>query len=453
MQLEPLGREYRSNKPLVDPIDPDAFAADLAGVWDGRTGRDTNRGGTFGPGPGGPDPRDPAAAGWVFVVDPNDPDKDKIANALRPLADLRKMKRPDEPLLYDSSMEAPDWAIENLDSRDPSPAYVLLVGDGDRIPFEFQIGLGATCNVGRVAFDSLDDLGTYVDKVVRLAKTPPTLDGAAVFAPELGPRDATRVSRQYMAEPIATAISRDVGQPVQSLIGEQATREHLLSMLTTTTSRLVYVASHGNFVAQAGGVAEQRRVNGAIVCQPTGHETSQDASILFGADLPADKPIAEGSVFFQFGCYGYGTPASNSFADYVTTLPATNTANDFVAALPKRLLAHPRGPVAFIGHADLAWVHGFDDPDAPMLAELYSPRLHPFTGAVRALLNRVPAGYSLLDFRERTAGFDHVLASAAAKFRKKIEIDKNRARLSSTYITRTDAMYHLLFGDPGVVVG
>ena len=49
--------------------------------------------------------------------------------------------------------------------------------------------------------------------------------------------------------------------------------------------------------------------------------------------------------------------------------PTLNSERDFVAALPKRLLAHPRGPIAFVGHVDTAWFHGFDDPNNPLTVE------------------------------------------------------------------------------------
>ncbi len=67
--------------------------------------------------------------------------------------------------------------------------------------------------------------------------------------------------------------------------------------------------------------------------------------------------------------------------------------HDFVAALPKRLLAHPRGPIAYAGHRDTAWRHGFADAPAWTRGH-YVP-----SGPARVPLNLRPVG--LLSIRLR----------------------------------------------------
>jgi len=67
-----------------------------------------------------------------------------------------------------------------------------------------------------------------------------------------------------------------------------------------------------------------------------------------------------------------------------------------VAALPKRLLSHPNGPIAFIGHVDAAWMHGFvDNPDHPDILDRWHRRIEPFVSALNSLLEVQPVGLAL----------------------------------------------------------
>ena len=56
-----------------------------------------------------------------------------------------------------------------------------------------------------------------------------------------------------------------------------------------------------------------------------------------------------------------GQPAyENLLEDVLRSLPRPGE-SPFLAALPQAALANPEGPLAVIGHSDLAWVFGFAD--------------------------------------------------------------------------------------------
>jgi len=76
---------------------------------------------------------------------------------------------------------------------------------------------------------------------------------------------------------------------------------------------------------------------------------------------------------------------------------------DFIAALPKRLLAHPRGPIAFIGHLDTAFLHGFADASQPHTLDRWHARIAPFKKAVDRLLGVQPSGLAMEGINERYA--------------------------------------------------
>ena len=81
--------------------------------------------------------------------------------------------------------------------------------------------------------------------------------------------------------------------------------------------------------------------------------------------------------------------------------PELNSPSDFVAALPMKLLAHPRGPIAYVGHLDLAWLHGFNDPDDPHILDRWHPRIAPFVKAVDTLLQVRPVGLAMDDMNKK----------------------------------------------------
>ena len=73
----------------------------------------------------------------------------------------------------------------------------------------------------------------------------------------------------------------------------------------------------------------------------------------FGAATPPR------SMFYSWLAMLGGQPAyENLLEDVLRSLPRPGE-RPFVAALPQAALANPEGPLAVIGHSDLAWVFGF----------------------------------------------------------------------------------------------
>ncbi|HEX8085648.1 MAG TPA: hypothetical protein VF529_15250 [Solirubrobacteraceae bacterium] len=386
---------------------------------------------------------DPAAAGWTYLIAADDPHRDAIAGAVRPLAEARGMEDPSRPLEFegDDPADWTDWMLERYWRIERAPPhYVLIVGGPDRVPFHFQSVLDSAASVGRVAFDDVADLAAYVEKLLRFEREPPCRREAVVFATDHGVEDPTHFSRRYLAEPVADRVGPALEAAPHVLAGEDATRDRLLAAVGASRPALLFTASHGAGLVGAPQ-AEQERINGAIVCQ--GEE------LLTAHDVP-DGPFVEGGVVLQFACFGYGTPASSDFAHWL----GKNTLNaeaDFVAALPKRLLAHPRGPAAYVGHVDLAWLHAFADPDDPVMDELWHPRAWPFASAVDNVLAPRTLGMAMVEMNKR---FDIGNAQMASTFdrqrRGTLDIADPRVleRLVDHFITRSDAQNWLLFGDP-----
>jgi len=394
---------------------------------------------------------DPISVGWTYVADGADPNLAQIQKILEPLAKKRGMGAP--MILDNREGGVFDWIYENYFSlileNKKVPHFVMLVGGPDRVPFQFQYVLDTVASVGRVDFDTLDDLDAYVQKLLRLEadKKPTAKKEAIVFGPDAGLPDPTYFSRLYMAEPLADHIKSTLGFKVSEVFGQDATKSSLGQILQSGNPALVYAASHG-----LGAVGEkieiQRQYNGAICCQHIG--TLKESDLYSALDVPIDKPLLEGAVFFQFACFGYGTPSQSDYSHWIDGVPENYTDTDFTAALPKRLLAHPRGPIAFIGHLDTAFLHGFVDVEAPHILDRWHSRISPFVDAVNQLLRTQPIGQAMENMNKRYSVLNALITNTYDREKRgKLKWDSAKlADFLSRWIERSDAQNYMVFGDP-----
>jgi hypothetical protein len=398
---------------------------------------------------------DPHAVGWALVVARHDPRREEIVQALTPLVRHRCASPDDAVLTVDGADEDgwADWLQDEYFGRELEgkvvPQYVLLAGDPAHLPFRLQSLLASVASVGRVSFDDTAAYETYARKVLRLESAPePTVERRVVlFGPDTGiSTDATWYSRHHMIEPLAQHVG-GMGFDTTLLAGDDAAKDALVEALHGSRPALVYTASHG-VCARPADAARQARYNGAICCadyRPRALDT------LFSADdVPADAPFLEGAVFFQFACFGYGTPAESDFAHWLDGMPKRCADADFVAALPRALLAHPRGPIAYVGHLDTAFLHGFADATDELVAGRWHERMQPFVHAVNELLGVQPAGLAMEDMRRRLRVGNQLLASYYDRERRgRLAWDAlTQRKLVDHWLWRTDALNYMVFGDP-----
>jgi hypothetical protein len=401
------------------------------------------------------DVADPRAAGWAYLVAARDPRRDDWERTLAPLAKLRGMDAAGGLVLDDDNPA--DWLswlekvyFNPILRNERVPRYVLLVGGPAYLPFGFQALLQTVANVGRVDFDCVTDLKRYVDKLVRLAEAAaPVVDReAVVFAPDHGRFDATHQSRHRMAAPLADHVEQTLRVPVTRLFDEAATKTKLADTLHARRPALVYTASHG-LGAVREPLAVQQKINGGICCRRTSR-TFLD-NVFTADDVPRDEPFLEGAVVIQFACFGYGTPAESEFAHWTDGAARPNAQGPFVAALPRRLLAHPHGPVAYVGHLDLAFAIGFRSGEA---TGFWDYRMAPFKSTVDGILQLRPCGLALETMRMRQSYLETVLASHHdARHRRSgpLSIAEERT-LVERWVLRGDTQNYMLFGDPGVAL-
>jgi hypothetical protein len=383
------------------------------------------------------------------------PRRDEIIEILKPLATLRGMENPTEPLVFDGASEDMwgEWLQDAYYARELEgrkvPQYVLFIGPPQELPFRLQSLMDTVANVGRLDFDQLEDLDRYVKKIIRL-------EGAAdsvverdviLFGTDGGANDPTYFSREYMVKPLSDYVEDTLKFRTSRLTGDDATKSQLTSKLKTMKPAVVYTASHGLGLTNKP-LEQQKALNGAICCQSRGALTLDD---LFSAeDVPKSEPFLEGAVFFQFACFGYGTPAQSDYSHWLTGAPEKLASEDFTAALPKRLLGLDRGPIAFVGHVDTAFLHGFTDPHEPHLMERWSNRMQPFVHAIEQLLAVQPSGLAMDGMNRKYSIANALLTTAYDRQRRGTLTwtpDSSR-RFVDSWIVRSDAQNYLVFGDP-----
>jgi hypothetical protein len=397
----------------------------------------------------------PHQAGWTYLINPNQLGIQEFMKELYVLAEHRGMADPHAPLMFqhEDEEEWVKWLEVNYSTLDKGrvPYYILIVGGPDQVPFAFQALLNSIASVGRVDFDTPEELRRYIQKVIRLERAQkPLVDRSAVFfATDHGIMDPTYYSRLYMAQPLADFAEHSFGMKVTRLFEYLATKQELLAEGDGSHPALVFTASHGA-VAPGQPTDMQKQSYGAIYCEPVSGPARPQGNVLAAKDIPPESPFLEGTVFFQFACFGYGNPAKSDFELWLGE-PQMNAKVDFVSALPKRLLSNPRGPIAYIGHVDAAWLHGFvSDPNHPRIKERWHRRIEPFVSAVKTLLEVQPVGLAMGKMYKR---FDLENSQMVNSYIEVMRGDKEvtpeyHQWLADKCISRSDAQNYMVFGDP-----
>jgi hypothetical protein len=459
-------------EPLLPPIDYDEFAnimLDALGREKEHFRADTNYALSSLATRGAfefrsPDLNDPLEVKWALLLPPRSPETEAIAAALEPLVKHRRGQvifSPSSP----TSTFPEEWILDHYSQIDDDerPYYMLLAGNLEAIPFRFQYLLDVQAAVGRLSFDQerfedqLESYAAYAKKVVdfETRANASVAKRAVFFATEHAGDGATLLSRQYMADNLVKMV-KEKGIPYSYVAGEEATLENLKAALTgdrgSPAPALVYTASHGLGVPGSYENEEvekiRRQLQGAIVCQDYDGQSG-----VFSANKVPETSFLHGSIIFTFACYGAGTPKQSDFFHWVNNPRLLNCrpASDFIAALPKKLLAHPQGPLAFIGHLDPAWVYSFADPNRIADDKGWGSRMSQFRQAADHILQGATVGYAMKKFNDIYAGLSVKLVNTEDEFRHNPQVGQASPwtrRLVDTWMTRNDIQNFIVLGDP-----
>jgi hypothetical protein len=402
------------------------------------------------------------------VIAPAGGDGDRLLDAIAPLVEQRRRQQGPVPVYrVPARMTAGDAARwkkrvfrTGADLDGDLPRYQLILGDLDQVPLAVQQVQASDGFVGRIAFDDLDGYRAYAAKVVRWEDRPaPVTEAHAILHAVRDGTSATRLGAQALIAPCEDLLRRrrvagDVRYGELRVTGsERPSPDELLAAVAIDRPGVLLSLGHGAGVPRSGGASRQRREQGAL--------SFGRAGLLTGADL-AGRGFLPGGVWFAVACFAAGTPETSDYRHWLDTLRRAGhvgsetghvldtLAHDrpFVAALPRAVLADPDGPLAFVGHVDLAWAYSFFDLDD-------RPRRRPgrIAGVLQALLNGHRAGVAVRKLMQAFAEVNTELTAlddARARTGGAPLDDREQVRRGHLWMLRQDLVGYVLLGDPAI---
>ncbi len=321
------------------------------------------------------------------------------------------------------------------------PYYLLLVGNPEQIPFEFQYELAVNRAVGRIYFDNPADYARYADAVVdaeeRGVDLPKKVD---LFSVEQGDT-ATDVLAHFLVEPLNRQLPQRVPDwPVELRRRPQDRKQDLEALMRGCgeTPGLLLVACHGKRLAIND--PKQEALQGALVCRD---------GFLHAGDLeslpPEGRPL-HGLIAGLFACHSVGTPVEDSFPDPQKGItggePEVIADRDFLASLPRALLA--RGALAVLGHVDRGWTASF----RWMYKDKQTEAARSLEDAIVQLLQGHRLGHALRPLYRRYSNIATHLMPVIEALIHGHELEKRE--FLRQWTACLDARNYLVLGDPAV---
>jgi hypothetical protein len=417
----------------------------------------------------GGDPNSLRDQGWGVIAPAGDVG-DRLLALARPLIERRAADQDAEVPVYRvppdmTAARAAAWIDRKLVDNamhEAIPGYLLMLGRPDQVSFELQQVLAGAFNVGRVGFEADASYEAYVDKLLRSERAPAPGPARAVYFTVRDGTPATELGHRLLMQPCIADAEQQRGAgrfAVDQITAiEEADPARAADRLVEAAAApgVVFSCSHGEGAPSDGwGSPEHRRARQGALCLGGGHRLEAEAL--------AKTPFAPGGVWLMFACFGAGTPAHSAYhhwlarlatagehdgnlAPVLASLPAEGEP-PFLAALPQAALANPDGPLAVIGHLDLAWSYGFCDLDKISRGERHR-RFHELVAQlVKGTRVGLALGGSLMRARNQVQA-EIVIADDAAAAAAAAAADAARVRLGHRWMVLQDLAGYIALGDP-----
>lgn len=418
--------------------------------------------------PGG-DPGSLRDQGWG-VIAPRGEDGDRLLALARPLLEQRAAEQDGEVAVYRvppdvSAMQAAAWIDRKLvgnELQEAIPGYLAVLGRPDQVSFELQQVLTGAFSVGRIGFDAEAGYEAYVDKLVRGAAARPS---RAVYFTARDGTSATEIGHRLLMRPCIADAEQ------QRAAGRFGTSENAIEILAleeeaparaadrlidaAASAGVLFSCSHGAGAPRGGWDSpDRRRALQGAPCLGGGQHLE--------AELLARSPFVPGGVWLMFACFGAGTPRLSAYHHWLARLQQAGEHEEdlssvlislpdegeppFLAAQAQAALANPAGPVAIIGHIDLAWSYGFHDLEKMSHGERHR-RFHEIVAQlVKGTRVGLALGGSLM--RTRTQILAELAIAADAEARAGQELLDQRVRLGHRRLALQDLDGYIALGDP-----
>jgi hypothetical protein len=330
---------------------------------------------------------------------------------------------------------------------DRLPFYLLLVGDPESLPFQFQYELDVQYAVGRLCFDTPEEYRSYVKKLIAAEGKAPGLPRRRTFFGARNEGDeTTQTTTDELVEPLTGSIVEPgSGWDVQKVVAKDARKDRLIRLMGgDETPSVLFTASHG--VRFEKDDPRQLERQGALVCQDWKRSDGgpRDSQYFSAADLKNEANV-HGMIAFLFACHSAGSPDRDNFADGTSLgRPRKIAQRAFVSSLPKKLLTHPNGGVlAVVGHIDRAWTSSFKGSPAGEGCDV-------FRHCLQRLLQGHTIGWAMQHFNQAYSTLTSQLDPLWQGIQRREPVDY--ARLARYWTMSNDARNFILLGDPAVRV-
>ncbi len=400
------------------------------------------------------------------VLAPEGERGERLLDLVRPLLESRCAEQGGKPIVIERLPGNTDLAqarqFRDRQLKKNPPRYWLVLGDLHEMSFESTSVLASMAFVGRLGFSRDEDYESYVSKVLRWENQPsPSTSGQTVLCSVRDGSEATGLAYRALMRPLEDACAREREQE-QFRTGrlehiEATSLSKIEAVFRSNEPTVLFSSSHGLGPPRGGyeSFEQQRRLSGAM-CIGKDRIT---------ADEVKNGAFLNGGIWFYLACYGAGTPARSAFTTWLKALaeqgalgrdaaeealsglPMEGTA-PFVAAMPKAALANEDGPLAMIGHIDMAWSASFADAQSGENRQTMR-----FFGALRALVEgrRVGIAHGELSrfFLDTSVAlsdmYEEEKQGAAALDERERELRK-----AQLWMRRHDLGHYVLLGDPAV---
>ena len=422
----------------------------------------------------GGDPNSLPEQRWGLIIPEGDAG-DRLRDLIAPLIEHRK-KQQDlaeivvvrAPAKADQA-EAMEWRKRNFDTgadtREDLPRYQLILGNLDQVALAIQQVQAIDGYVGRLAFDNPEHYRAYAEKVVRYetGRQRPGPSRATFFTVHDGTEATSAGYRSLVSPGVALAQRKVMERKLAAReivdLGDKVipSRDELLAQVAAQDPSVLFTLSHGAGAPRSGWktAEDQRLRQGAMSFGSDG--------LLLGRDL-ANRPFLPGGIWFMLACYGAGTPDGSAYKHWLESLsqngefggPASSVLKGlpksgerpFIAALPQAVLQNPEGPLAFMGHIDLAWTYSFTELDSGSAMD----RPAKFIQIISDLLKGNRSGIAFRSLMlalgsantELTSLYDRQAMTGAPANTK---LESKRGHL---WMLRQDLASYIVLGDPAV---
>ena len=399
-------------------------------------------------------------AGWGIIF-PEDSDPALLREALSELLALRRAQANATETLYrefsgvnglrkgESKEEFLKRHGSGAGATDPRkiPYYLLLVGNPDQIPFDFQYQLDVRHAVGRLHFEDFEDYFAYARKVVETETSTPKSEirRLALFGPRNPDDWCTAETSRWLVRELGDQLSSLAlrGWQVETYEHEHATKGRLTDLLGgPATPAILLCACHG--LLYRDGDEFQRARQGALLCQEWAGPLRQGQvtkdCFLAAEDLCLEPDLPRGVVAFFFSCFGAATSMWDESDHRPVKGLKPRASVPFLAALPSRLLSQPTGgALAVIAHVDQAFPQYNGALQLETFIDLLSELMTGGTvGWAMELLNR--------RYAELASDF-HTLREREARG---IGAPVDREQLFALWTATNDSRGFVVLGDPAV---